>query len=120
MMRILVDFNLIIDPTVANFSGQQEARDNRLQFPLAFETVFDSYYVDDILKSFFSPENAFTVALQVKQILENCGFNLTKFITNDVETFNRLSKNVSFDISNFNEMSEISVWGYNGTPKQIH
>ena len=104
-------------PTVANFSVQQGARDNRLQFPLAFETVFDSFYVDDFLKSFLSPENAFSVALQVKQKLDSCGFNLTKFMTNDEETFNRLSKNVSFDKPNFNDMSETSVWGIQWDPK---
>ena len=45
-----------LSPTVANFSVQQGARDNRLQFPLAFETVFDSLYVDDFLKSFLCPK----------------------------------------------------------------
>ena len=44
-------------------------------------------------------------------MLDSCGFNLTKFITNDEETFNQLSKNVSFDKPNFNNMSEISVLG---------
>ena len=88
-----------------------------MQFPLPFETVFDSFYVDDFLKSFLSPKNAFSVALQVKQMLDSCGFNLTKFNTNDEESFNRLSKNVSFDKPNFNDMSETSVLGIQWDPK---
>ena len=102
-------FGATSSPTVAKFSVQQGARDNRLQFPLTFETVFDSFFVDDFLKTFLSPKNSFSVALQVKQMLDSCGFNLTKFITNDRDTFDQLSKHAAFDKPNFNDVTETSA-----------
>ena len=50
-------------------------------------------------------------------MLDSFEFNFTEFITNDVETFNRLSKNVSFDKANFNDMSETSVLRIQWDPK---
>ena len=110
-------FGATSSPTVANFCVQQCARDNRLQFPLAFEAVFDSFYVDDFLKSFVCSENAASVTLQVKQMLDQCGFNLTKFMTNDFETFQQMSKVVPFEKSSFDQLTETSVLGIQWDPK---
>ena len=42
-----------------------------------------NFYVDDMLKSFPTAEEAITVIQQVKDICSNGGFNLKKFISNN-------------------------------------
>ena len=42
-----------------------------------------NFYVDNMLKSFSTVEEAITVIQQVKDLCSNGGFNLTKFISNN-------------------------------------
>ena len=69
-------------PTCANFAVQQVASDNKDDFPQAAEAVFDSFYVDDFVKSFESVNKAIEVMTQEVEMMKRNGLNLTKFITN--------------------------------------
>ena len=46
-----------------------------------------NFYVDDMLKSFLTVEEAITVIQQVKNLYSNGVFNLTKFISNNITVF---------------------------------
>ena len=72
-------------PTCANFAVQQVASDNKddfPHFPQAAEAVFNSFNVDDFVKSFESVNKAIEVMTQLVEMMKRDGLNLTKFITN--------------------------------------
>ena len=52
-------------PTCANFAVQKIASDNKDDFHRAAEAVFDSFYVDEFLKSFASVDKAIEVVTQL-------------------------------------------------------
>ena len=49
------------------------------------ETAMKSFYVDDLLKSVQEFDEAVEVVIKLKKVLKYGGFNLTKFVTNDVQ-----------------------------------
>ena len=51
-------FGAKFSPTCNNFALQKLASDNKDEFPQATQAVFDSFYVDDFLKSFTSVDEA--------------------------------------------------------------
>ena len=53
--------------------------------PLVADTILRSFYVDDCLRSVVSLEEAETVVFGTKSLLSAGGFNLTKFVTNDLQ-----------------------------------
>lgn len=53
--------------------------------PLVADTVRQSFYVDDCLRSVSSVEDGHTVIAGTRSVLQEGGFKLTKFIANNVE-----------------------------------
>ncbi|XP_076056164.1 uncharacterized protein LOC143034106 [Oratosquilla oratoria] len=49
------------------------------------DTLLRSFYVDDMLKSVASPEETIKVIEDTRSVLRHGGFNLTKFMINDVK-----------------------------------
>ena len=49
------------------------------------ETALKSFYVDDLLKSVQEFHEAVEVVIELKKVLKYGGFNLTKFVTSDVQ-----------------------------------
>ena len=97
-------------PTCANFVVQQTARDNVKSFPVASKAVFTSFYVDDFLQSVPYESDAVLLASQLVKMLAKGGFNLTKFVTNSLEVYKSLEKDVTF-AEPFSEMEVTTVLG---------
>ena len=60
--------------------------------PLIKDTVLRSFYVDDMLKSVKTVEEACDVICITKQVLSQGGFNLTKFVVNDSVLLDRIDE----------------------------
>ena len=69
-------------PTCANYALQQTARDNRIQFLEATNSVENHFYMDDYLESSPTVNEATQKAQDLVDILEKGGFKLTKFVSN--------------------------------------
>ena len=70
-------------PSCSNYALRKTAMGNEELYGKDVATVLErNFYVDDMLKSFPTAEEAITVIQQVKDICSNGGFNLTKFISN--------------------------------------
>ena len=71
-------------PSCSNFALRKTAQDNEELYGKNVATILErNFYVDDMLKSFSTAEEAITVIQQVKDLCSNGGFNLTKFISNN-------------------------------------
>ncbi|XP_050394219.1 uncharacterized protein LOC126812082 [Patella vulgata] len=77
-------FGAADSPCSANSALLRTAKDNELEFDTeAVKTIENNFYVDDLLKSFSTPEAAIDIGHQVVDICKNGGFKLTKFLSND-------------------------------------
>ena len=71
-------------PSVANFCLRKTAQLYQEEFDAGVvETVKRNMYVDDMMKSTSTTENAVGVASQLRKSLERGGFRLTKWYIND-------------------------------------
>ena len=69
---------------VQTFALRKTVMDNEELDRKEVATILErNFYVDDMLKSFLTVEEAITVIQQVKDLCSNGGFNLTKFISNN-------------------------------------
>ena len=69
--------------TCAIHALQQTARDNIDKFsPETIETVSKSFYVDDLLKSTYSEEQAILLVKELNELLLLGGFPLHKWVSN--------------------------------------
>ena len=68
-------------PSCLNFVLRETAMDNEKLYRKDVATILErNFYLDDLLKSFTTAEEAITVIHKVKDLCSNGGFNLTKFI----------------------------------------
>ena len=68
--------------------------DNQELYGKDVATILErNFYVDDMLKSFPTAEEAITVIQQVKDTCSNGGFNLTKFISNNTAVLKSIPDN---------------------------
>ena len=74
-------------PTCANYALQQCAKLFELEHPIALQVVMDNFYVDDMLISVHTTEQASEVIHELKSLLAKGGFSLTKWISNFEEIF---------------------------------
>ncbi|XP_076047301.1 uncharacterized protein LOC143028822 [Oratosquilla oratoria] len=56
------------------------------------DTLFRSFYVDDMLKSVASPQETIKVIEDTRSVLRHGGFNLTKFMINDVKLLESINE----------------------------
>ena len=68
----------------------RKAVDSSSASELIRETVYEGFYVDDMLKSVKSTDEACKVVFGTKKSLTMGGFNLTKFVVNDPEVLNEI------------------------------
>ena len=70
-------------PGCSNFALKCTAEDGENEFGVkAAETVKKNFYVDNLLKSLPTEEEAIEVIHDVKNMCAKGGFNLTKFVSN--------------------------------------
>ena len=68
-------------PSCSNFTLRETAMDNEKLHGKDVPAILErNFYLDDMLKSFPTAEEAITVIQKVKDLCSNGGFNLTKFI----------------------------------------
>ena len=72
-------------PTCAYYALHQVATDNAKEDENLFKAVQRNFYRDDFLKSVRTPQEAIEIHQKVREILNKCGFKLTKWITSDDE-----------------------------------
>ena len=68
------------------FALRRTAQNNRKDFSAeAIDAVLRDFYVDDLLKSFKTTNQAVEVTKELQQLLANGGFQLTKVMSNERE-----------------------------------
>ena len=71
-------FGAVDSPCSANFILLRTADDNEGSFdPVTTDTLRQNFYVDDLLKSVPTPEDAITLMDQLIELCAKGGFNLT-------------------------------------------
>ena len=69
-------------PTCANYGSQQSGRDNEVEFPEASFTIDRNFYMDDLVKSVNTPQQAIECYGQSVETLKRSGFTLKKWASN--------------------------------------
>ena len=72
-------------PTCANYGFQQAGRDNKEEFPEAARTIDRNFYMDDLVKSVDTPQEAIECYQQLTATLKRSGFALKKWASNSSE-----------------------------------
>ena len=81
----------IWSPSCATFALQKTAEDNKTHFKGSIiSTVKKNFYVNDLLKSVKNSNDAIVLTKTLKLLLSLCGFNLTKWISNNCEVINAI------------------------------
>ena len=76
-------------PSCSNFALRRTAKDNEQQYGKEITQILErSFYVDDLLKSFPTVNQAVNAIKQLQELCSRGGFNLTKFISNKEEVIN--------------------------------
>ena len=79
-------FGKVDSPCCANWALKRTVIDSKPKFSSrAIEAVLEHFYVDDYLDSFPGLAEAIKVILEVVQLLKLGGFDLTKFVSNNLE-----------------------------------
>lgn len=83
--RMLVQiFGAASSPCIATHALKRTVIDNKTEFSEeASQTVDRNFYVDDLLKSVQTPEQAISLVEELTCLLRKGGFRLTKWISND-------------------------------------
>ena len=92
--RMKVLFGAVSSPSIANFALKQTALDNsdRLS-PETVNTILNSFYVDDLLKSVSSVEKAIQLTMDLREACALGGFTLTKWVSNSCEVLATVPEN---------------------------
>ena len=87
-------FGAVSSPSIANFALKQTALDNsdRLS-PETVDTILNSFYVDDLLKSVSSVEKAIQLTMDLREACALGGFTLTKWVSNSCEVLATVPEN---------------------------
>ena len=80
-------FGTKLSPTCANYALQPCAKRFGLEHPIASHVVIDDFYVDDMLLSVHTIEQASEVIHDLKSLLAKGGFHLKKWFSNSEEIF---------------------------------
>ena len=71
-------FGGVSSPSCSNYSLKKTASDNLKKYREDITSILrQNFYASDMLKSFFSIEEAIRITGKVKQLCEEGGFNLT-------------------------------------------
>jgi len=96
-----VDYQMLVhlfgstaSPSCCAFALRKAADDNRLEVSgKTLDAIRRNFYVDDYLKSFESDEQAKEQVDELRRLLDDAGFHLTKFTSNSEEVMGSISEN---------------------------
>lgn len=96
-------FGAVSSPSVACLALRKTAEDNHVNFPKeVIETINRNFYMDDLLKSLPSVENAVTMVKNLITICKRGGFTLTQWISNSREVLQAIPED--FQSKNLHEL----------------
>ena len=78
-------FGEVSAPSRANYTMRRNADENGADLPLGVRAVYKHFYMDDVLPSTNSREEAIEMREQMTELLRRGGFRLHKWLTNDPE-----------------------------------
>ena len=79
-------FGAVSSPSIANFALQQTGKDNSGKFSVdVLDTIKQSFYVDDCLKSVPSIKQAVKLTKGLREACAQGGFTLAKWVSNSLE-----------------------------------
>ena len=82
-------FGRTSSPCCSNFALRRTAKENEQQYGKEITQILErSFYVDDLLKSFPTVNQAVNAIKQLQELCSRGGFNLTKFVSNKEEVIN--------------------------------
>ena len=81
----------------AIFVLQKSANDNRQEHPKIFDSITKQFYMDDLIQTFSTEEEAPNTATELKHVLKTGGFNLTKFLTNNPAVLKRFLRKTELE-----------------------
>ena len=77
---------------IATYAMRKVLVDQQVEDEFVVDVVNRSFYVDDCLRSVSSVDEAKKIVEDVKHVLQEGGFNLTKFVTNDEEVLKMIKE----------------------------
>ena len=103
-------FGATDSPCSANSILLRTADDNEERFdPSTIDTLRHNFYVDYLLKSVLTPENAITLMEQLIELCAKGGFNLTKFVSNNRKVWSTIPRAKRADPSLDVNLDELPV-----------
>ncbi|XP_062703954.1 uncharacterized protein LOC134286358 [Aedes albopictus] len=79
-------------PTTAQFVKNQNAQRFRAEFPVAVEVIEKKHYVDDMLASTETEDEAIDLAKSVKHVHAQGGFDIRNWVSNSAKVLNALNE----------------------------
>ena len=92
-------------PTCANYALKRVGLDNEEVYLIASKTMQNKFYMDDFIKSVETPEEAIEVFSQLRHLLSQHGFQLTKCISNSDE----VCKAIPVDSKSISNTKQVEV-----------
>ena len=92
-------------PTCANYALKRVGLDNEEMYPIAAKAIQNNFYMDDFIKSVENPEEAIEVFNQLRILLLQHRFQLTKWISNSDE----VCKAIPVDLKSISNTKQVEV-----------
>ena len=92
-------------PTCANYALKRVGLDNEEVYPIASKAIKNNFYMDDFIKSVETPEEAIEVFIQLRPLLSQHDFQLTKWISNSDE----VCKAIPIDLKSISNTKQVEV-----------
>ena len=87
-------FGRVSSPSCSNHALKKTASDNLNNYGEYGASILRwNFYVDDMLKSFSSIEEAIRITGEVKELCKEGGFNFTKFSSNNLDVLKTIQDN---------------------------
>lgn len=96
----VVSFGVSSSPYLAMRVVRQLAQDSADKYPLASIEAMNNMYMDDYINSIDGSEKAEIIYTQMVNMFKSGGFNLTKWISNDLTLLDKIKNSYSNDNSN--------------------
>ena len=102
-------FGAKVSPTRANFALLKTAVENKTEYSEAALVVQQNFYMDDLLISVQSENEAFNLSKLLVTMLKLGGFKLTKFVSNPHEFSNELNSTNNDAVEPVKDISNESI-----------
>ena len=92
-------------PICANYALKRVGLDNEEVYPIAAKAIQNNFYMDDFIKSVETLKEAIEVFSQLRHLLSQHGFQLTKWISNSDE----VCKAIPVDLKSISNTKQVEV-----------